>query len=260
MSSYSRPNAAHTSSKFWNAATEPACRLEALTRRYPRTCYMSNRFQSSDGISPPKAPIATRKPLNAKETKSTQSLVTVIDSASFHLLLQLVQQVQRLQRAEAVQVRFLDAVHDLLRQRREDGQLHRRGLASFIVGQMADRAPLGALMLGQYLARSVDDVGGQPGQLGHFDAVALVGRALLHLAQKNNPAATLFYPDAEVLHPAEPVGQFGQLVIVSGGGCLGARVGVDVLDGRPRDGEAIVGRSTSSHLIEQDERARRGRV
>src|SRR5271157_4842893 len=120
----------------------------------------TNRFQSSDGISPPKAPIATRKPLNAKETKSTQSLVTVIDTVLLHLPLQLVQQVQRLQRAKAVQVRFLDAVHDLLRQRREDGQLHRRGLASFIVGQMADRAPLGALMLGQYLARSVDDVGG----------------------------------------------------------------------------------------------------
>src|SRR5271166_5847707 len=62
-----------------------------------------------------------------------------------HLLLQLMQQIQRLQRADGIQVSILDAVHDLLRERGEDGQLHGAGSFGFVLGEMRHRVALSRL-------------------------------------------------------------------------------------------------------------------
>src|ERR1022692_5139311 len=95
---------------------------------------------------------------------------------------------------------------------------------------MLDRVPLGTLMLGQHLTRTIYYVSRQPSQLGDFNAVALIGRTFLHPAQKNNPAAALLHRDVIVLYPAQPVGQFRQLVIMRGEQRLSAGVGVDIFD------------------------------
>ena len=120
------------------------------------------------------------------------------------------------------------------------------GPMRFVVRQMVDRAVLGALVFGQHFSRAVDDIDGQSRQLRDLDAVALVGRALLHFAQKDNSAAAFLHRHVKVLHAAQPVGQLGQLVIMRGKQRLGARVGVNVFDGRPGDGQPIIGRSAAA--------------
>ena len=41
---------------------------------------------------------------------------------------------------------------------------------------------------------------------------------------------------------------------------LGPAGGVDVFDHRPRDGETVIGRGAAANFIQQDQRARRGRI
>ncbi len=167
------------------------------------------------------------------------------------------QQIQRLKRAEAVQIGLFQPVHDLLRERRENRQLQRPCVGGFVAGQVPHGAALGALMFGQHFARAMHHIRRQPGQFGDLDAVTLIGGAFLHLAQKDNAAAALLHRHVIILHPAEPVGQLRQFVVVRGKQRLGAGVGVDVFDRRPGDGQAVIGRGAAAHFVQQDERARR---
>src|SRR5664279_6325115 len=117
---------------------------------------------------------------------------------------------------------------------------------------MSDGTALGAFMFGEYFAGTTHDVGGQPGEFRHLNSVALVSRAFVNFSQEDYPATALFHRHMQILHTAKTVGQLGQLVVMGGEEGLGAGVSVDVLDGCPRNGEPVVGRSTASDFVEQD--------
>ena len=53
---------------------------------------------------------------------------------------------------------------------------------------MVTGAALGVFMLGEDFAGALDDRQRKPGELGDFNAVALVGRAALNFAKKDNAA------------------------------------------------------------------------
>ena len=57
----------------------------------------------------------------------------------------------------------------------------------------------------------------------------------------------------EILDSAEPIGQLSQLVIMRREECLGASVGVDVLDGRRCHRRTVICRRAASNLVEQDQ-------
>ena len=72
--------------------------------------------------SVPARPTTSRLPAAWRKVRGHRFLL--------QFLLQLFQQIQGLQRRERVHVGGFDAIHDALRERREDGQLHRLGVVS----------------------------------------------------------------------------------------------------------------------------------
>ena len=94
-----------------------------------------------------------------------------------------------------------------------------------------------------------------PGQLGHLDAVALIGPALYDLPQEYNIVALLLDGDTVVVHAVYGALQLGQLVIVGGEQRLGPQEpGVaDVLDHRPCDGKSVKGTGPPADLVQDQE-------
>ena len=60
-----------------------------------------------------------------------------------------------------------------------------------------------------------------------------------------------------ILHAGEPLGEFGQLKIMSGEQSLGAGARVDIFDRGPGDGKTVVGGGAAADFVEQDQGARR---
>ena len=106
-----------------------------------------------------------------------------------------------------------------------------------------------------------DDLVGHPGQLGHFNAVALVGPAGDDLPQEENVVPLLLGGDVVVLYPGDDALQGGDLMVVGGKEGLGPQlflVGA-VLQHRTGDGHTVVGRGAPADLV-QDEQAFAGGV
>src|SRR5215469_6885802 len=108
-------------------------------------------------------------------------------------------------------------------------------------------------MLGQDLPGAVDYLVGQAGKLGNFDSVAAVGGAGRHLSEESNTRARLLNRDVVIFYPGELLGQFRQLEIMSSKERLGAGTGVEILDGRPCNGQSIIGCRAPADLIEKNE-------
>ena len=113
------------------------------------------------------------------------------------------------------------------------------------------------LVLGQHFAGSHDYFVRQSRELGDFDAITLVGRARLDLAEEDYASAGFFNRHMVVLYATELLGQFGQLEIVSGEQSLGMHAGTEIFDCGPGNGKAIIGGSAATDFVEQDERTRR---
>src|SRR5205823_6854332 len=110
---------------------------------------------------------------------------------------------------------------------------------------------LGAFVLGEYLAGALDDLIRQACQLGDFNSVAAVGGAGLHFSEEHDAAASLLDGDMVILHAGEPLGEFGQLKIMSGEQSLGAGARVDIFDRGPGDGKTVVGGGAAADFIER---------
>jgi len=119
---------------------------------------------------------------------------------------------------------------------------------------MSYRTLLCSLVFGQHFSRAVNHIGWKTSQLGDFDSITSVGGALDNFAEKDDSAATLLHRHMKILNAAQPIGKFGQLVIMRREERLGARVGMDLFDGRPRNRQPIVGRRSASDFVEQDQR------
>ena len=76
-------------------------------------------------------------------------------------------------------------------------------------------------------------------------------------AQENDLAVQLLHADVIVLDTTEVLLHFVQFVIVSGEecACLRTLMIVQIFHNSPRYGDAVVGRSASSKLVEEHERA-----
>src|SRR5207253_1217701 len=136
-----------------------------------------------------------------------------------------------------------------LRQGREDGELRSSRGRSIGRGQLRGHLGLRALVLSQYLPRPPHHFLRQSGKFSHFDPVAAVGGAGLHFSQKRDSSSGFFYRHMEVLHSRKLLRQLGQFEVVGGKKCLGTDTRVQILDGRPGDGQSVVGGGAASHFV-----------
>ncbi len=178
--------------------------------------------------------------------------------AAFEFALEVGEEMEGFAGGEAVDIGLLDAVDDALGERCEHGHLDAggaRGGSGF-----ADLLGLGALVELEDVAGAGDDGGRKTGEAGDFDAVALAGRAGFDGVEEDDAGGGFANSDAEVAEVREAVGEEGEFVVV--GGEEGARADgvVEVLDGGPGEGEAVVGGGASAHFVEQDEGAGGGGV
>src|SRR5699024_5079747 len=88
----------------------------------------------------------------------------------------------------------------------------------------------GGFQLAQHLVGPPGHAAGQAGQLGHLDAVAVVGRAADDPAQESDVLAPLFDRDVVVFDPLDLPFQVGQLVVMGGEQGLAAQAVLGVGD------------------------------
>ena len=81
-----------------------------------------------------------------------------------------------------------------------------------------------SLQLGQKFPGTGDDVGGQPREACHLNAVGAVRSAVFEPPQEDDLVAHLPHEHVHVLHAGEQVAELGELVVVSGEDGLAAQV------------------------------------
>ena len=111
-----------------------------------------------------------------------------------------------------IQIELADALGDLIIDRLEELDLHRRGLGRQLLGD----GVLGRFVQRQDLPRALDHAHRQRGQARDLDAVAAVRRARLDAAQKQDLIAGFLDRDVQIADAFELAGELGQLVIVRG--------------------------------------------
>src|SRR6266513_2176442 len=157
---------------------------------------------------------------------------------------------QRLARRQALQVELLELGDHRVIQRQTELRARAR---------MFQR-PL-SLQVGKDLTRSHDHLARKAGKLRDMNAVAAVGAPRHDLMQEDDTLAFFadFHP--EVAQPRQPLGQRGQLVVMSCEQRQRAQLWsiVQVLQDRLGDADAVVGAGAAADLIE-DEQAAGGRV
>ena len=101
---------------------------------------------------------------------------------------------------------------------------------------------------------------GDPGQLGHLDAVALIGPAPDDLPQEEDLVPLLLGGDVVVLHPGDLPLQHGELVVVGGKEGLAAQAALvgAVLHHGAGDGHAVVGAGAPADLVQNKQGAAGG--
>ena len=107
------------------------------------------------------------------------------------------------------------------------------------------------LQFGQHLPGAVDHPLGQPGQLGHVNAVTLVSAAGHDLVQEDHFAAVFGHRHTVVSHAGQAGGQAGEFMVMGGEQGLAPQSGivVDMLDHRAGDGQPVVGAGASADLV-----------
>ena len=121
-------------------------------------------------------------------------------------------------------------------------------------------ARMGSLQLGQESPCSGKQLGREPRQARHLDAVRAVRASLLEPSQEDDVVAGLADRHVQVLHAWKKVAQLGEFVVVGGEDGLGADVLMKVLGDRPRDRHAVVGGRSPPDLVQQDQASLRGAV
>src|SRR2546423_7352506 len=108
------------------------------------------------------------------------------------------------------------------------------------------------LVLCQHLAGPLDYLVRQTCQLGDLDSVTAIGGTRLHFAKEYDAPARLFYRNVIVLHSGKLVGEFGEFKIMRREQRLRADPGMQILDSRPGNGEAVVGCGATPDLVQQN--------
>ena len=103
-------------------------------------------------------------------------------------------------------------------------------------------------------------LGGKPGELRHLDAVGAVGGAGHDFVQEHHVAVPFLHPHGGVVQPLELRGQRRHLVEMRGEQRAAAIALVQVLDGRPGDGEAVERRRAAADFVEDHQRALAGLI
>ena len=134
-------------------------------------------------------------------------------------------------------------------------------------GGAAARGKLGgggllALEAGEDDVGAVDDGGGEAGEAGDVDAVALVGGAGDDAAEEDDGVALFADLDGVVFDAGEGGGEVGELVVVGGEEGAGFALGgvVEVFDDGPGDGDAVEGGGAAADFVKDDEGAGGGVV
>ena len=94
---------------------------------------------------------------------------------------------------------------------------------------------------------------GQAGELGDMDPVGAVGGAGADLVQKDDVVLPLLDPHRVAGEQGELGGECRQLVVMRRKEGAAAVDLVQVLEGRPRDREAVEGRRTAPDLVQDDQ-------
>ena len=108
-------------------------------------------------------------------------------------LLQLLEEIQRLQRRQSIHVHLFNTVHNSLREGSEDGQLHRLRRCLHL-----HALPLLLFVLLQHVLRPFDYRSRQSRQFRHFDAIALARGSRLNRMEKDNTARTFLQADPQI--------------------------------------------------------------
>ena len=116
-----------------------------------------------------------------------------------------------------------------------------------------------AFEVGEDFLGAVEDLGGDAGQAGDVDAVALVGASGDDLVQEDDVAFLFADGDVGVFEAGLGVLEVGEFVVVGGEEGAAADAVVQVLGDGPGEGDAVEGAGAAADLVEDDEALRRWR-
>src|SRR5271157_4491537 len=189
-----------------------------------------------------------------------------LDAAPSRLSRQLAEALDDIECLRGTELRQIDLT-ELDEQRIRQGREEAAGEGAAGLDLAADRAfgqaRVGAVLLleeGQDLACAVEYRGGHAGELGHVNAVALIGAAGDDAVQEDDLALALTDGHIGVEQPRLGLLQLHKLVVMRGEeGPATDRV-VDVLGDRPGQRDAVERAGATTDLVEDDKAAWRGVV
>src|SRR5260370_1037486 len=116
----------------------------------------------------------------------------------------------------------------------------------------------GGFQFSENLFAAVEDFGGDAGQAGHVDAIALVGAAGGDLVQEDNVVLPFADQDIIVAQAGKGFGQLGQFVVMAGEESAAADLIVQIFGDGPGQRDAVVGAGAAADLVEDDQALRTG--